>query len=151
MLSFLFILQPEQAVQGEEMLATAALFVKLDSAKNLPVSKWFLVGIVKGILNWNLCTMEKRCHFFPESSRKTWSTFLCHMKERAIFISWVSHGKKFNSFQFCICWYFYRVSLLIHTFLLLCRWQMLLVVQQVHSASLLLEMSLCRARYQSYS
>ncbi|CAH3120834.1 unnamed protein product [Porites lobata] len=29
---------PEQAVQGEEMLATAALFVKLDSAKNLPVT-----------------------------------------------------------------------------------------------------------------
>ena len=34
-------LQAEQAVQGEEMLATAALFVKLDSAKNLPV------GIIK--------------------------------------------------------------------------------------------------------
>ena len=57
--------------------------------------------------------------------------------------------KKFNSFQFYVCWYFYRVSLLIHTFLLLCRLQMLLVVQQVHFASLLLEMSLCRARYQS--
>ncbi|XP_078376188.1 extended synaptotagmin-2-like isoform X2 [Oculina patagonica] len=28
----------EQAVQGEEMLATAALFVKLDSAKNLPIT-----------------------------------------------------------------------------------------------------------------
>lgn len=32
-------LQPEKATQGEEMLGTAALFVKLDSAKNLPVSK----------------------------------------------------------------------------------------------------------------
>ena len=60
----MFILQPDQAVQGEEMLATAALFVKLDSAKNLPVSKWFLMGILKGILNWNLCTIWKRCHFF---------------------------------------------------------------------------------------
>lgn len=29
---------PDQAVIGEEMLATAALFVKLDSAKNLPVT-----------------------------------------------------------------------------------------------------------------
>ncbi|CAH3156571.1 unnamed protein product [Pocillopora meandrina] len=27
---------PDQAIIGEEMLATAALFVKLDSAKNLP-------------------------------------------------------------------------------------------------------------------
>ena len=35
---FLFVTQPEQAVLGEEMLATAVLFVKLDSAKNLPVS-----------------------------------------------------------------------------------------------------------------
>lgn len=34
----LFVTQPEQAVLGEEMLATAVLFVKLDSAKNLPVS-----------------------------------------------------------------------------------------------------------------
>ena len=34
----LLLAQAEQAVQGEEMLATAALFVKLDSAKNLPVS-----------------------------------------------------------------------------------------------------------------
>ncbi|XP_020611586.1 extended synaptotagmin-2-like isoform X2 [Orbicella faveolata] len=29
---------PEQAVLGEEMLATAVLFVKLDSAKNLPIT-----------------------------------------------------------------------------------------------------------------
>ncbi|EDO32931.1 predicted protein [Nematostella vectensis] len=32
------LLPPEKAVQGEEMLATSALFVKLDSAKNLPVT-----------------------------------------------------------------------------------------------------------------
>ena len=37
-ISFVFHIQPDQAVIGEEMLATAALFVKLDSAKNLPVS-----------------------------------------------------------------------------------------------------------------
>ena len=37
-ISFVFHTQPDQAVIGEEMLATAALFVKLDSAKNLPVS-----------------------------------------------------------------------------------------------------------------
>ncbi|XP_031566724.1 extended synaptotagmin-2-A-like isoform X2 [Actinia tenebrosa] len=29
---------PDKAIQGEEMLGTAALFVKLDSAKNLPVT-----------------------------------------------------------------------------------------------------------------
>ena len=37
-ISFVFHIQPDQAIIGEEMLATAALFVKLDSAKNLPVS-----------------------------------------------------------------------------------------------------------------
>ena len=58
------ILQPEQAVQGEEMLATAALFVKLDSAKNLPVSKWFLVGILK-VINWiEICVQCRRDAIF---------------------------------------------------------------------------------------
>ena len=37
-ISFVFHIQPDQAIIGEEMLATAALFVKLDSSKNLPVS-----------------------------------------------------------------------------------------------------------------
>jgi len=34
-----FVFQPEKAIVGEEMLGTAALFVRLDSAKNLPVSR----------------------------------------------------------------------------------------------------------------
>ena len=39
-ISFVFHIQPDKAIVVEEMLATAALFVKLDSAKNLPVSVW---------------------------------------------------------------------------------------------------------------
>jgi len=34
---FLFF-QPDKVVEGDETSASAALFVKLDSAKNLPVS-----------------------------------------------------------------------------------------------------------------
>ena len=105
-ISFVFHIQPDQAVIGEEMLATAALFVKLDSAKNLPVSVQCELSFI-----------------WQKGSAKS---LLLRIRPQEV---WKVTVVKFLSL-----------------FQLFCRWQMLPVVPQVHSANLLLEMSLSRAR-----
>ncbi|XP_066029603.1 uncharacterized protein [Pocillopora verrucosa] len=54
---------PDQAIIGEEMLATAALFVKLDSAKNLPQSN-------KCCLWHHKCILQTYCwkYYLPEQA-----------------------------------------------------------------------------------
>ena len=63
------------------MLATAALFVKLDSAKNLPVSKWFLVGILKGILNSPYACLRQTSKFHHQVSSSKYKVAKFYINE----------------------------------------------------------------------